>query len=1071
MKKIIIILFLSVFALKSQKFEDLQEKNLKFNQIQEVFQNELIGNADIDTLKGWKQFKRWEWFWEQRLRGESQLPNAMEIKQLAEFYKVLDKTKNSAVQSVTWEKYGPFKTPESTGRSQGVGRINDLAISPTNDNYMIAGSASGGAWRSTNAGQSWLEIDMTDQLSLGISDIEFAPSDPKIVYMATGDANGTMGSNAAYYSIGLLKSTDAGVTFNKTSVYYELSESKVITRVIIHPSNPNIVLISSRDGIFKSTDGALTWKKVFSLTPIKDMEFHPTNPSIVYASSMNYSGINGIYKSTDNGDTWDLIYQVASSRRTEIAVTPNAPNNVYLLSCATHRGFLNFEISTNEGKTFSEIATQSSVGNLLGWDQGGDLNVGQGPYDLAIAVNPKNKNEIYIGGVNIWKSKNGGFTWELHTHWWGNYKRPEIHADQHQFTYSKSGDKLYVSNDGGLYRNLVGSDLWDELNNGMDITQFYRLGVSQSSPFDVISGSQDNGTSRYDGQNWKKANSGDGMECAIDPTNDKNVYVSQPYGNLRRSTNGGVRFDEMINNDILLANYGAKEFGGWVTPFVISQSNPKNLYAGYYNVWKNTNYGNKNNWTKISEFGNNSDVSLVAVAVADKDENFIYAASSGILWRTTNGGTDWINIHSSSNAITYIAINPDNPYEIYITKSGFKNIDKVLFYNGIEWKDISGNLPPLPINTVVIENPNKKSIYVGSDIGVFYTDLNTGYWKKLEGEMPNTVVNELEIHRNSGKLYAATYGRGLWRTDLLGCESVNLPINIIGDLEFCEGESVTLESANTQSSYLWNTGETTRKIVVKTSGNYVLIKPTGSYCVDKSNIVTVKVLSKDESFISTPDGNTICSNKESIRLSAPFNYSNVEWSTGQKIKFISVTQPGKYTITATNNKGCEVKDTIEIFKSSLKNDIEIFQSGKNLSVPDGYSYRWYLNDTLIENSDKNKIAIEKFGKYKVEITDEYGCKVTPSVVEVLSNINPITENSAIKIYPTETDGIVTISLNDPSLYNAKIELYNLLGVKLFEVPSTNSSIYKLDLTNYSQGAYIIKIVDEDNSYYKKIILK
>lgn len=1070
MKKIILILFLCAFVLKAQKFEDLEKTNLKFNQIQQIFQNELIGKADLDTLKGWKQFKRWEWFWGQRLQGESSIPDALEIKKLAEFYKVLEKTKNSSVQSVTWEKYGPFKTPESTGRSQGIGRVNDLSISPTNDNYMIAGSASGGAWRSTDAGKSWIEIDMTDQLSIGISDIEFAPSDSKIVYMATGDANGTMGSNASYYSVGLLKSTDAGVTFNETSIYYELGESKVITRVIVHPSNPDIVIVSSRDGIFKSIDGAKTWNRVFSTTAIKDMELHPTNPSIIYASSMNFSGNNNIYKSTNNGDNWVLIHQVNNSRRTEIAVTPDAPNNVYLLSCAIHRGFLNIEVSNNEGESFSEIATQSSVGNLLGWSDGSDFNVGQGPYDLAIAVNPKNKNEIYIGGVNIWKSTNGGSNWELHSHWYGGFNKPEIHADQHHFIFSKTGDKLYVSNDGGVYRNLVGSDLWDELNNGMDITQFYRLGVSQSSPFDVISGSQDNGTSRYDGQNWKKAYSGDGMECAIDPKNDNYVYVSQPYGTLRRSSNGGNSFTSMFNSDII-EDYGETETGGWVTPFVISQSNPKNIFAGYFNVWKNTNYGNRNNWIKISDFGNNSNLNLVALAVSEKDENYIYAATTGVLRRSTNGGLDWEVIHNSSSAITYIAINPDNPNQIYVTKSGYKNNDKVLFYNGIEWKDISGNLPPLPINTVVIENPNKYSVYIGTDIGVFYSDLNSGYWKKLEGEMPNTIVNELEIHKNSGKLYAATYGRGLWRTDLLGCESINLPVNIIGDLEFCEGDSVIIESANVQSSYLWNNGEKTKSIVVKESGNYVLTNPTDTYCVDKSNIVTVNVLSKDESVISVPDGNIICSNKESIRLSAPFSYSNVEWSTGQKIKFISVSEPGIYTIVATNNKGCEVRDTIEVFKSSLQNDIEIFQSGEVLSVPEGYSYRWFLNDTLIENSTTNKIVASKLGTYKVEIKDEYGCVVTPKIVEVLNNIESISDNKNIIIYPTITYGIVNVTLNDPLLYNSNLEIYNLIGVKIDDFEFNNSPTIKLDLSSYTKGAYIIKIISGNNTFYQKIILR
>ncbi len=1070
MKKIVVIIFLSIFVLKSQQFEDLQKDNLSFHEIQEILQNELIGESNLDSIIGWKPFKRWEWFWEQRLQGETAPPNAMDIKKLAEFYKVLDKSKNSSVQSVKWEKYGPFKTPNGSGRAQGVGRINDLAISPTNENYMIAGSASGGAWRSTNAGLSWVEIDMTDQLSIAISDVEFAPSDPKIVYLATGDANGTMGTAGSYYSVGLLKSTDAGITFNETNIYYEMGQSKVITRVLIHPSNPNIVIISTRDGIYRSVDGATSWDRVFGSTAIKDMEFHPANPSIVYASSMNMSGRNNIYKSTDNGESWNSIYQIQSSLRTEIAVTPDAPDNLYLLSCATNQSFLSLEVSTNSGNSFNELASQSTTGNLLGRADGRDSEVGQGTYDLALAINPKNKNEIYVGGINIWKSTNGGTVWKLHAHWTGDYDRPEIHADHHHFIYNKSGDKIYVSNDGGLYRNTVGTDLWDELNNGMDITQFYRLGVSQSSPFDVLSGAQDNGTSRFDGQNWGKTYSGDGMECAIDPVNDNRMYVSVPRGNLLRSSNGGSNFTNMINTSII-ANYDEVETGAWVTPFVISLSNPKNIYAGYNNVWKNTNYGNRNNWEKISDFEGNSNVNIIALAVSEKDDNFIYAASSSVLRRTTNGGTSWELIHSSTSAITYVAINPDNPLEIYVTKSGYKSNDKVLFYNGIEWKDISGNLPALPVNTVVIENPSKKSIYVGTDIGVFYSDLNSGYWRKLEGEMPNTIVNELEIHRNSGRLYAATYGRGLWRTDLLGCEPVNLPINVIGELEFCEGDSVIIEAVNNQNSYLWNNGETTKRIVVKESGNYVLTNPTDVYCVDKSNIVSVNVLYQDETIISTPDGNTICANKESIRLNAPFSYNNVVWSTGQNIKFITVDQPGVYTISATNSKGCDVKDTVEIFKSSLKNDIVIFQSGGFLSVPEGYSYRWFINDSLLENSTSNKIKASDIGVYKVEITDEYGCKVIPSVVEILSSVKPITDNQDINIYPTETDGVVTVSLNDPSLYNAKIEIYNILGVRLKEEPNNNSSSYKIDLTNYSKGTYIIKITDNFNSYFQKIVLK
>lgn len=1070
MYKIIIALLLITFSIRSQNFQDLKQNTNDYNTIQKVFQNEYIGDANLDTLKGWKQFKRWEWFLSQRLAGQDKLPDAMNIKKLAEYYKVLQKSKNSSVQSVNWEKYGPFKSPQGSGRSQGIGRINDIAIDPHNSSILIAGTASGGAWRSTNAGVSWTEIDMTSQLSLGISDVEFAPSDSKIVYMATGDDDGSLGSYATLYSVGLLKSTDGGVNFTETNLYYKLGDYKLISRILVHPSNPDIVLACSKDGIFKTVDGGKTWKSVLSGISIRDMEFKPSNPNIIYAATISFGGSNAILKSIDNGETWAQTYFISGALRTDIEVTPAAPNNVYFVSCGQNREFLTFQKSTDEANTWKELATQSSVGNLLGWDNGGDLNKGQGAYDLALAINPTNENDIYLGGINIWHSTTGGNSWELYTHWYGNYSVPEIHADQHKFKYDGS-DLLYVANDGGLYRNFTGSNVWDELNNGMDITQFYRLGVSQSSAFDVISGSQDNGTSRFDSQNWSKAYTGDGMECAIDPNDDNRVYISLPYGNIRKSTNGGKSFNSLLNTSILETTYKTNEFGGWVTPYVLEPNNPKNIYVGYTNVWKNTNYGDRNSWSKISDFSIGSGLTLRSLAVAESNPKYIYAATSNTLKRTTNGGSTWETIHNSSTTITYIAINPLDPKQIYITKSGYNNFEKVLFYDGNNWEDISGNLPPVPVNTIVIENPDIHSIYIGTDIGVFYSDLNSGYWKKFEGEMPNTIVNELEIHKSSGKLYAATYGRGLWRTDLLGCQAEKLPIKIIGDLEFCEGDSVILESVNDLPKYLWNNGEKTKSIVVKESGNYVLTMPSSSYCSDKSNIVSVNVLNKSGEIIQNNEGNTLCYNKTSVRLNVPFSYTNVNWSTGETSKFITITEPGSYSVTAINTNGCFVTDTITIYKSTLINDIQINRIGNTLSVPEGYTYKWYLNDSLLQESNKNTIKINGFGKYKVEITDKLGCKLTTEAIDVLSEVKPLLSNKDVSIYPTITNNIINIKTEILNSNNMLLELYNNLGVKMLEKVLSSNSTESLELSAYSRGVYFIKITDKNTSYFQKIILK
>jgi photosystem II stability/assembly factor-like uncharacterized protein len=1063
-------ILLFVVSISSQTFENLEQSPKQFKTIQKIFQDELIGNQSLDSIKGWKQFKRWEWFWGQRLYGQTELPNALEIKNTAESYSKKTDDKLSQIQSVTWEKYGPFETPSgSGGNTKGIGRVNDLAISPVSNLVMIAGSASGGAWRTTNAGQQWIEIDMTDQLSLGISDVEFAPTDANIVYLATGDANGTLGSNADYYSVGLLKSTDGGVTFETTSIYYELRESKVVTRVLIHPQNPNIVLVSSSDGIFRSKDGAVTWDRVFSTTTIKDMEFHPTNPDIIYSATMSRGGSNSVYKSTNNGLTWRQIKLVGNARRTEIAVTNAAPDNLYLISAGQSRQFNTFEVSEDKGENWQTRATQASAGNLLGWRDGDDLNKGQGSYDLSIAVNPTDKNDIYIGGVNIWHSINGGSNWNLYTHWSGGYERPGVHADQHQLIFSPNGDYLYVGNDGGVYRNNSGTSMWEDLNNGMDITQYYRLGVSQSAAFNLVSGSQDNGTTKFDGIGWSKIRGADGMECAIDPTDSNRVYVSIYYGRLYRSTNGGDSFSKIMDSTTIQDFYGETEKGGWVTPYVINQSNPKYLFAGYNNVWMNNNYGDKTDWVKISDFGDNTSTNLVSLAVHD-DNQHIYAGTNGLLRRTTDGGDNWENIHNSGNAITYVAINPLNPKQAYITKSGFGDNDKVLFYDGNEWKDLSGNLPSIPVNTIVIEDPVKQSIYIGTDIGVFYSDLNSGFWKKLEGEIPNTIVNELEIHRSSGKLYAATYGRGIWRTDLLGCNSDKLELAITGDLEFCEGDSVILESVIDLPNYKWNTGETTKSIVVKESGNYVLTNSSDDYCVDKSEIVFVNVFDSSEDMISAGDGVAFCDGVTKLRLGIPFTYQNVNWSTGETNKFINVTQPGEYTVSAVSSSGCVVNDTIVLYQSNLTNNIQITRTGSTLSVPEGFSYKWFLNDTLLPESNVNQIEITEPGIYRVEIEDDYGCSSDPEVVEVLTNVNQLDELTEVELYPNPVKNQLNLDIGKVNSQTIYFELFNSNGEMVFRNSFNSNNIHNLDMKNYSNGVYFAKITINDKKYFQKIVI-
>ncbi len=714
-----------------------------FYDIQRAFNQYWEGKNTKEKGKGWKQFKRWEWFWEQRVYPSGRFPDAMHL--FNETQKVrASRGVRTDGSGGNWTSMGPST---AAGGYSGIGRLNCVRVHPLDPNTILVGSAGGGLWVSSDNGASWSTT--TDKLpSIGVTDVLIDPANPNLIYIATGDGDG-----GDTYSIGVMKSSDAGATWNTTGLIWATSQTRRLSRLLMHPTNSSI-LFAAGNGIHRTTDAGTTWTQVNGST-FRDLEFKPGNPNVLYASGNN----SQVYRSTNGGDTWSQINtgMSGSGGRTSLGVSPANPEYLYaLVANPSNNGFLGFYRTTNGGDSWTIRANSP---NLLGWEMDGSDAGGQGWYDLAIAVSQTDANEVYIGGVNNWKSTDGGASWNIISMWYGTGVVAEVHADQHDLWFEPGTNTLYVANDGGVYRSADGGSGWEWLGAGLTITQFYRLGLSATNPDILIGGTQDNGSKSVNAGTWSDVLGGDGMECLIDYSNENIMYGSLYYGDIRRSMNGGGSFVSVTN--------GITESGAWVTPFVIDPFDPNTLYAGFNNVWKTTNRGDS--WEQISQVGGGT---LGFVEVAPSDPNVIYAGRSSGLFRTTDGGaTNWtqLPLPPGTGSITYLAIHPANPNLIWVTRSGYSAGNKVYRSEngGATWTNISGALPNVPVNCITFQNNSPERLYVGTDIGVYYRDLLTSDWQDFNTALPNVRVTELEIQYFVGKIRAATYGRGIWESALV----------------------------------------------------------------------------------------------------------------------------------------------------------------------------------------------------------------------------------------------------------------------------------------------------------------
>jgi len=736
---------------------DDPEQITDFNIHKMAFQ-EWLASEDDPSIKAIKQFRRMEFFMNGRMDENGSFP--------AHHYwnesnRVIRERAQRDTRYGSWSCLGPFYAPPilSGSRKGGIGRIDCISFHPANPDIIYIGAPSGGCWKTSDGGVTW-EV-LNDQFpTLGVSDIEIHPQHPDTIYLATGTRDVWWET----YSAGVLKSYNGGIDWVETELSFNVQQKRFVYELLMDPANPDIMLAATNSGIYRTVNAGDDWSLV-QPGNIKDLSFAPGDFSTVYATTFSYSGNVHVFRSLNSGESFEALTNLPFSsydvNRITIGVTPANPDMVYLLcSDASNSGFYGLYRSDNRGDSWFHASAGNTL-NLLGWSQYGNDTGGQGWFTLALAVDPTDANHVYVGGVNIWESFDGGASWEINAHWLGYAGADYVHADIHTIQYNYLNNKLYTSTDGSLCELLPGGTDWIDISDGIVIYQLYRLGLYQEDDNLAMVSPQDNGATLFDEEGYTEIVLAEGCDNFFDYTNPEIMYYGGVGTGLVRSMNGGTQYTKIHPPGVTKSLFNP--------PFIINPINPESIYSAFFDVYMSTNRGT--DWTQISS-GLTTQLPLQSLEIAPSDTNYLYTATALKIWRSRNYGQEWEDVSSGlpyGLGLSDICVAPDNPEHIWVTFQGF-DADNKVFYSedaGETWQNITLNLPNMPANCLVYENGSNNGIYLGTDIGVFYMDDDLDEWIDFNDGLPNVIIYELEINYLSGKLKAATYGRGFWETPLI----------------------------------------------------------------------------------------------------------------------------------------------------------------------------------------------------------------------------------------------------------------------------------------------------------------
>ncbi len=730
---------------------------------------------------------RSDWFTFQRTYPTGSIPADARRKALAAGSKIKLESNLEPLAARGWQAIGPAATSSFFPGNWGFtsGRVNAVAVSPTNSRIVLIGSSTGGIWRSTDSGASFVPVS-DEQTDLAVGSLAFSKSNPSIVYAGMGD------TKLGYLGSGVLKSTNEGRTWNHVS-NSSLPSPGTIARVEVDATNPNRVFVAqysklsddkiTSSGLYVSTNGGVNWSKKLVGAP-RDIAIDLSNPQIMYVGltrlDKDLDPASGLYRSTDGGDTWasvfSLNFDVKRRGEIKVVIAPSSPQTIY----AYHGGIIDnsfqvqFRVSTNGGATWIDRGTSG-------------FDTAQIGYNTYLVVDPNDANTLYLGSRDCFRSTDGGVSWTNLTQsftsdGFGYSYTPFIskaHPDQHGFALVPGApNQFYISNDGGVYKTTNGGQTFQSLNSTLSLTQFTSIALHPTDSTITYCGTQDNGTQRrfVDRGTWNEIAAGDGGKVVINPTDTSMVFLTYIRGAIFRYRDNGRFFEAQVGwDDVFGEPLGSGARIGFYAPLV-GNGIDSTLYFGTWRFFISTNLGDT--WfapagqldlTKgITEKA--PDV-LSAIAVSRINTNVIYTGSAqGRAMVSTDGGATWKDITQGlpDRSITSIKIDPASTSTAFITFSGFKtgHIFKTTDA-GATWQDVSGNLPDIPTNSLLLDPLNPNTLYAGTDVGVFRLISGSANWQPFNDGLPPVIVQDFSAQAD-GLIQLATYGRGAY--EIIGNE-------------------------------------------------------------------------------------------------------------------------------------------------------------------------------------------------------------------------------------------------------------------------------------------------------------
>jgi photosystem II stability/assembly factor-like uncharacterized protein len=736
---------------------------------------------------------------------------------LAGFDEYARMRESSKFKDLAWRWIGPKNIS---------GRTIDVAVvAPKGRNYTVyAATASGGLWKTDNEGTTWTSV-LNAGPSAAIGDVAVAPSDPKILWAGTGEANIFRSSQAG---IGVFKSTDAGATWTRMG----LENTSTIPRIVIHPKNPDVVYVAASGhewtdnpdrGVYKTADGGKTWQKILGInekTGAIDLVMDPSDPETLYASTWqrirnkwndprnfpDYGG-SGVFKTTDGGKAWKPVNtglpEPRFRGRIGLDVCLSRPNVLYAFVD-------NYEISRKPtGEELTDTYGLPSSGIIKGatvyrsddkgetWKQVSGLTPEQKTFMERhsntygwvfgqVRVDPNDPDTVYTMGLSLNVSHDGGKT----------FKRLRTPGGDHHALWIDPDNSNYLLNgfDQGLAVSYDRGATWRYFQDVLPVCQFFNLNYDMASPFHVFGSMQDHGSFRgvvdlSKGRDkipavaFEEAPGGEGSNHAIDPDNPNIVYSAGFYGTISRTDIGKGGNWYQTSKFLLPRTYENEPRlrGQWLAPFILSPHNPGIIYHGMQYMFRSHDRGDT--WERISpdltyatasEMGDIPYHTLFAISESPLMYGLIYAGTDdGKVHVTKDGGKSWTEIMAGLPTQKWVSRLVASAYDlgtVYMTQNGKRDDDFTPYVwkstdYGKTWLDISKGIPVGPVNVIREDPVNKDILYLGTDGGVYVSMDQGKTWTVLGKDLPFVYVHDLIIHPRENIIVIATHGRGMWAID------------------------------------------------------------------------------------------------------------------------------------------------------------------------------------------------------------------------------------------------------------------------------------------------------------------